>query len=242
MSDHIPIFHTASHAVPYFYAHSTGRLDRADWQLLSDHLMAVGEWAGEFAAAFGAQALAVVIGHLHDLGKYTLPFQERLRGNPQRVDHSTWGARIAQQRFGLMGQLLAYGIAGHHAGLANGQGEGERTALSDRLAAELPALHPEWEQDIALPAQLGIPKTFKHYGQDRQQARDRQPFQLAFLTRMLFSCLVDADFLDTERFYNQIANRTAHRGTGHTPLLGTCFKTPGNRSPVERTLSARCWT
>ena len=123
-----------------FFAHSTPNPDRSDWQSLPEHLKNVGQGAGEFAAAFGAEALAIVIGYLHDLGKYTLPFQARLCGDPRRVDHSTWGARIAQQRYGAMGQLLAYGIAGHHAGLANGQGEGERTPLNERLAAELPAL------------------------------------------------------------------------------------------------------
>lgn len=200
-----------------FFAHSVQGVGEDRWQLLPDHLYAVGQWAGEFASAFGAQTLAIVIGHLHDLGKYTLPFQERLRGNPLRVDHSTHGARIAQERFGLAGQLLAYGIAGHHAGLANGEGEGERTALADRLAAELPTLDPAWQEDITLPDKLGMPAGFKPYGKDRQQAKDRQPFQLAFLTRMLFSCLVDADFLDTERFYNQVEKRPDPRQGGKQP-------------------------
>ena len=203
-----------------FFAHSTPRADQSDWQALPDHLQSVGEWAGQFARVFGAQALGIVIGQLHDLGKYTLPFQERLRGNPMRVDHSTWGARIAQQRLGPMGQLLAYGIAGHHAGLANGQGEGERTALSGRLSSDLHALHPAWERDITLPARLSAPEGFKLYSQNRQQALERQPFQLAFLTRMLFSCLVDADFLDTETFYNIVENRPDHRhGGGAKPTL-----------------------
>ncbi|GKT26018.1 CRISPR-associated helicase Cas3' [Acidovorax sp. SUPP3334] len=203
---------------PRFYAHSVEGAGPQGWQPLADHLHAVGRGAGEFASVFGGQALAQVIGHLHDLGKYTLPFQERLRGSPLRVDHSTWGARIAQERLGAMGQLLAYGIAGHHAGLANGQGEGERTALADRLSSELPVLHPGWEQDIALPSGLSTPEGFKPYNaQGRQQAKERHPFQLAFLARMLFSCLVDADFLDTEAFYNTAENRPDQRRGGGTP-------------------------
>lgn len=204
-----------------FYAHSVEGKPQAHWQTLPGHLQAVGCMAGESAAVFNAQALGQVIGWLHDLGKYTLPFQARLRGSPLRVDHSTWGARIAQERLGAMGQLLAYGIAGHHAGLANGQGEGERTALADRLAAQdLPALDAAWEKDIALPSQLGMPAGFQHYGQTRQQARDGLPFQLAFLSRMLFSCLVDADFIDTERFYLQAEGDPDHRSAGpaHPPL------------------------
>ena len=206
--------HDSQSSSSIFFAHSLPNRAEQHWQTLPAHLWNVGEAAGEFARTFGAEALAIVLGHLHDLGKYTLPFQERLRGSPLRVDHSTHGARIAQQRLGLAGQLLAYGIAGHHAGLANGQGEGERTSLADRLRnTDLPALDPAWERDITLPAQLDMPAGFKYYGKTRQQAKDRQPFQLAFLTRMLFSCLVDADFIDTERFYRQANNETDHRSS-----------------------------
>lgn len=198
-----------------FYAHSLEGRPESDWQLLSEHLVQVGRGAAQRASVFGAAELGALAGLLHDLGKYTLPFQERLRGSPMRVDHSTWGARIAQQRLGTMGQLLAYGIAGHHAGLANGQGEGERTALTDRLAAQdLAALDAAWEQDVALPEKLRPPSDFKPYGESRQQAKDRQPFQLAFLSRMLFSRLVDADFIDTERFYLQAQGGPDHRSAG----------------------------
>jgi len=103
-----------------------------------------------------------------------------------------------------MGQLLAYAIAGHHAGLANGRNAGERTVLTERLTAKLPTLDQAWEQEIALPTKLNAPDRFTPYGETNQERKDRGPFQLAFLTRMLFSCLVDADFLDTERFYNRI--------------------------------------
>lgn len=202
-----------------FYAHSTKDFSKADWQPLSEHLHAAGMLAGQKAQAFGAEPLAQVQGWLHDLGKYTLPFQARLNGSLLRVDHSTHGARIALQRFGLAGQVLAYGIAGHHAGLANGQGEGERTPLADRLEAELPELQAVWEQEIDLPEKLAMPPSFKHYGENKKQAMERRPFQLAFLTRMLFSCLVDADFIDTERFYHRVENRPDYRQAGDSPSL-----------------------
>ncbi len=201
--------------IVFFYAHSLEGRSESDWQLLSHHLLQVSEGASERASVFGAAELGAVAGVLHDLGKYTLPFQERLRGSPARVDHSTWGARIAAERLGILGQLLAYGIAGHHAGLANGRGEGERTALAHRIAADdLPTLDGAWETDITLPNKLSFPAGFKHYGQDKQQAKDRQPFQLALLARMLFSCLVDADFIDTERFYLQAQGNSDHRSAG----------------------------
>lgn len=199
----------ASHREQTFYAHSYGE-DTGVWQPLPEHLRNVGALASDFGKPFGAELLARFGGLLHDLGKYTGPFQERIRGGALRVDHSTWGARIAQERYGAIGWLLAYGIAGHHAGLANGQGDGERTNLADRLAGELAPLHPQWKQDIALPERLAVPAAFKTYG-TRQQAKDRHSFQLAFLARMLFSCLVDADFLDTERFYVAAEGRTSER-------------------------------
>lgn len=203
-----------------FYAHSTEKSDQSDWQPLDEHLSNVGDLARGFASGFGAGELGLVAGRLHDLGKYTQKFQQRLCGYSGRVDHSTHGAKIALERFGGIGQLLAYGIAGHHAGLANGTGTGERTPLDDRLAApDLPSLDPAWEQEINLPARLDAPDGFKLYGNTDQQRRVRYPFQLAFLTRMLFSCLVDADFLDTDRFYNKVEKRLDRRGTGTTPTL-----------------------
>lgn len=201
-----------------FYAHTIETADEGRWQLLSEHLTHVGELAGHFAAGFNAQAAAEAAGLLHDLGKYTAEFQARLRGSSQRVDHSTHGARVACERFGALGQLLAYGIAGHHAGLANGQGAGERTALAERLAADLPTLDPAWAQEIALPARLDVPAGFALYGETNKERRARGPFQLAFLTRMLFSCLVDADFIDTERFYKRNAGEVDHRPL-QTPSL-----------------------
>lgn len=187
-----------------FFAHSAQGLSQSSWQGLSEHLVAVGELAAGFAQAFEGEELAACAGLLHDLGKYTHEFQARLYGSPHKVDHSTWGARIALERYRGLGQLLAYAIAGHHAGLANGKGEGRRTSLQERLAAELPTLHPRWQEELPVPASLPMPRFIKPHP-------DRGMFQMAFLVRMLFSCLVDADFLDTEAFYNRVEGRESLR-------------------------------
>lgn len=193
-----------------FYAHSTQRADKADWQLLHQHLLAVGAMAAEFAADFGGQILARPTGQLHDIGKYTEPFQARLQGAPGRVDHATWGARVALKRYGpLFGHLLAYGIAGHHAGLANGRDGKSRTSLQDRLTGLLPELLPAWQEELPLPdvSELQLPEGF-------QPRHDRGSFQLTLLARMLFSCLVDADFIDTDEFYRRIEHRSSRHGKG----------------------------
>ena len=160
--------------------------------------------AGDRAAFFSGAPIAEVMGLLHDVGKYCLPFQRKLHGDALQVDHSTRGAQIVAQRYGALGQLLAYGIAGHHAGLANGaDGEGQRTPLQQRLCyGDLPPLDEHWEQEIVLPPKQNTPAGFKAHSGARGN------FQLAFLARMLFSCLVDADFLDTEAFYARHADAT----------------------------------
>lgn len=197
-----------------FYAHSTEDPTRRTWQALSDHLTATGSLAGSFAEAFGGEALARASGLLHDLGKYTDEFQNRIAGSGERVDHSTWGARVALERYNLIGHVLAYGIAGHHAGLANGVDGNKRTSLSDRLASQLPVLRDAWRTELVLPdlSELVMPKGF-------QRKTARLQFQQAFLTRMVFSCLVDADFLDTERFYARVAGIDVERDSP-TPSLG----------------------
>ncbi len=193
-----------------FHAHSTGRTDRSDWQALSEHLLATGEDAAGKAAAFGGQVLARTAGRLHDVGKYTERFQRRLSGDPGRVDHATWGARIAGERYGNLGTLIAYAIAGHHAGLANGRPGLEaqsRTALHERLSDDyrdlaLPPLRPDWEREIELPRDLTLPEGFTQHPKQGHRL-----FQLSLLTRMVFSCLVDADFIDTDDFYRHIEGR-----------------------------------
>lgn len=196
------------------YAHSSPLVDEGQWQPLAEHLQNVGALARQFAAGFNAGAAGEVAGLLHDLGKYTEEFQARLHGSSRRVDHSTHGARVACERFPGMGQLLAYAIAGHHVGLANGRGAGERVPLAERFVADLPELDPSWKSEIALPTRLDAPESFAPYGRTNEQRKARGPFQLAFLTRMLFSCLVDADFIDTERFYQRLEGGVDHRRIG----------------------------
>jgi CRISPR-associated endonuclease/helicase Cas3 len=120
------------------------------------------------------------------------------------VDHATAGAQVAVERWQLIGKLLAYCIAGHHAGLANGIDEGEqRSTLDNRLKLEpgkdIPHLDPIWQKEIELPAQLTPPALKSH--------KALPGFQFAFLTRMIFSCLVDADRKDTNNYYLQLEGK-----------------------------------
>lgn len=177
-----------------FFAHSTERDDQADWQLLHEHLESTAALAESNATAFSCGSMARVMGLLHDLGKYSPRFQKRLEGESVKVDHATRGAMVASEHYGDIGTLLAYGIAGHHAGLANGKDAGLRSPLAQRLEQDLPALDPAWENEIPLPANAPQPEAFS-------LKPDQRFFQFSLMARMLFSSLVDADYRDTEAFY-----------------------------------------
>ncbi len=194
-----------------YFAHSGDQVDKSDWQLLPDHLHSVADLAANNARYFNASQLANIAGLLHDAGKYSEAFALRLEGG-RRVDHATAGAKIAIQQWGeRLGKIIAYIVAGHHAGLANGVDLGNnRATLEERLNKDIPLLDGVWKQVLVLPEQLPFP-------QHKAAGKDFQGFQLAFLIRMLYSCLVDADYIDTEYFYHELEGKTQKRGND-TPL------------------------
>ena len=194
-----------------YYAHSGTSEDRDHWHRLSEHLDGTGARAAGFLDVISGADIGRVAGLLHDLGKYTQEFQDRLSGGHQRVNHSTAGAKVAVDRYGKhLGKMLAYCIAGHHAGLANGVNGEQITALETRLEERVPTPDPIWEQEIALPVNLPSP---------RLEPRDRDTigFCAAFFIRMLFSALVDADYLDTEEYFT--GPQGAPKPRGQHPTL-----------------------
>ncbi|WP_247893525.1 CRISPR-associated endonuclease Cas3'' [Azospirillum endophyticum] len=196
------------------YAHSVPGKGEEWWEPLPAHLTAVAGRAGEFAAVFGGRELACAMGALHDIGKLQAAFQAYIRGQGPSVDHSTAGAVLAERRYPApFGRMMAYGIAGHHAGLANGAvAGGGLSALKDRLAAgtaaPLPASRLTPDLDVA-PAAVALAAPVLSAGFTHE-------FSAAFLIRMLFSCLVDADRLETERFYAERRNEKVERGCALT--------------------------
>mgnify|MGYP000940659859 CR=1 FL=1 len=179
-----------------YSAHSLEGRPESEWQSLEAHLTETAQLAREFSDIFGAGALAEALALLHDYGKSTGRFQERLKGKAARVDHSTAGGQEAMRRYGnAFGRLLAYCIIGHHAGLANAGSEfsADESALKFRLTRPLKDA-PDPAVLAALP--LPPPKALALPFRDQQSGA----FSIAFLTRMLFSALVDADSLNTERF------------------------------------------
>src|SRR5258708_25518337 len=137
-----------------YYAHSGHGVPPDGWQLLKAHLDNVAGEARAKASKFGAGGLAYAAGVLHDIGKYSDKFQARLRGAKLRADHSTAGAQLAASQYGPTGILIAYAIAGHHAGLANGSDstDAHRSTLKTRLADDTIPPFAAWREELGLPA------------------------------------------------------------------------------------------
>lgn len=195
-----------------WYAHSLrSDPDKSRWQPLACHLNGVCRLSGERGKKFGAERAAALAGMLHDLGKYTREFQVRLEGS-ERVDHATAGAReimslASKPDDRCVAEILAYAIAGHHTGMPDRCGD---ASLDERLERQLPALDPVWRKEIRPIADGLTPSSF-------QRCKDKLPYQLAFFGRMVFSCLVDADFRDTEDFYARAEQRNIDRAWPRLP-------------------------
>lgn len=175
-------------------------------QSIRDHLQGTAALAGQFGSAFGAGEPAALSGLVHDIGKYSAAFQRRLHGSPERVDHATAGAQVA---FSLHQPEIAFAVAGHHGGIPDFGSRADTPdspTLFGRLKRQVEPCDT-WKEEIALPSvsePSGLPD---------------EPFTRMFYTRMLYSCLVDADYLDTEAFMDGCA---APRGGHPAPseLLG----------------------
>ena len=185
------------------YAHTLPGCPEEEWQDLRQHLESVSERAADSGAWFGASDWTRVAGLWHDLGKYSDAFQDYLRAGSSadphmadtaaRTDHSTAGAQHAVAEIDVVGHLLAYPIAGHHSGLLDALGAGAC------LEARLTKVVEPWSRasdDLLAPPDLRLPDSVEA----ALRPGHRDPFSIGFFVRMVFSCLVDADFLDTEGF------------------------------------------
>ncbi len=187
--------------------------------LLDEHLMGVADLASKFALGYGEDWVRLA-GLWHDLGKIRPGFQRYIRqanGVDAHIEgrvhdrdktHSAagalWAEHLLSERFGPQGQLMArvlqYLIAGHHAGLDNWDG-----GLAVRLAGEdarkefEEALTRSPSDNVLRPDNLKLLLKSAPLGDERNAT----PGRFALWARMLFSALIDADFLDTEAFMNE---------------------------------------
>lgn len=177
-------------------------------QTVAEHLTGTSSLCRSFAGAFGAEAEGTLMGLTHDIGKCTVGFQKRLLEGGSIVDHATAGAVACAKR----GHARAAAcVVGHHGGLPDfgnlkSDCAGDAT-LYGRLRKGIEGRYLEncGESGATLP-------------QFPPETPERDRWKFSFQTRMLYSCLVDADFLDTERFM------TGERGRGGYDALSTLLK------------------
>jgi len=205
-----------------YYAHSKEGKPIDEWHLLEEHLKGTAELAKSFAGEFGSGEWGYLAGLWHDLGKYSDAFQKMLLASVDahietksgRVDHSTAGAIYSDKKFNIPGRIFSYLIAGHHAGLADWQtAEAGNRSLIHRL-----------QNNDLLKKTLAsnIPKEITDRSLPKQQFRTSEGH--ALWIRMLYSCLVDADFLDTETFLDPDKSKT-RKGYPSLNELQPLFKT-----------------
>ncbi|GAB1432354.1 CRISPR-associated helicase Cas3' [Spirochaetota bacterium] len=179
---------------------------------LKEHLNGTAQLAGKFANSFNSSQFGEALGLFHDLGKATEKWQNYLKiksgydeeahleNKKGKVEHSIFGAALAEMVFGKhFGKVLAYCIAGHHAGLPDFYGAQSSMlyrleGVDTKTLEEIPEYLINRSLNVKLPFQF-----------------NPSSLEISLWIRMLFSCLVDADFLDTEK-YMEIKNNELRGG------------------------------
>lgn len=174
-------------------------------QLLLDHLNGTSKLCRENANEFWAD-IAEFVGQIHDIGKYTSGFQKRINGAENiRVEHAICGAKeVAKAPPKSYVPMIEYCVAGHHSGLPDGgtkvDGE-EDSTLHGRMKRKT-GDYSAYENEV----KLKYPKDNLRELFDVSNQREIIE-RYSFFTRYLFSCLTDADFIDTERFVTSNTDR-----------------------------------
>lgn len=163
-------------------------------QTVKEHLEQTAALAGDFADHFGKREWGYAAGLLHDIGKYSDAFQDKIKNNTgKQVDHSTAGMKTCFEE-GRWYPFLGYCIAGHHAGMPDCGGSsdtGSSPTLQGRKKKKI-EIYDAYKSEIQIPKLKELPF-------DPKKTVDPD-FSFSMLLRMIYSCLVDADFLDTEHF------------------------------------------
>ena len=189
------------------YGHSLPGQPESKWQTLDAHHSGVAQLASSFAD-FGLSETAGLLGGTHDIGKCSEAFQNRLRGKGGKVDHTTaaclhlleeWKNSPSPQLGEFLAELLAYPLLGHHGGMPDYGSQAEEGTLQHRLKGTRANSVPAWRQE-GLPPLPDVERFARELKPFMALDGRPNPFAAAFLLRILHSCLVDADFLDTERF------------------------------------------
>ena len=171
------------------YAYLAHLTEDGRTQTILEHLKGTASLCSAFAAAFDAEAQGQLAGMAHDIGKYSAAFQRRLHGGP-KVDHASAGAFECLKTQQL---AAAFAISGHHGGLPDGGGRGDAAGAGTFWGRINRASQGNLEDYHAWQSEFSLPHA-------NTPAFAGTRLEGMFFTRMLFSCLVDADYTDTGAF------------------------------------------
>ena len=128
-------------------------------QTVKEHLQGTAKLSAEFAKKFGKEEWGYCCGYLHDIGKYSVEFQHKIRENGnERIDHSTAGAKVCMETGGIY-PVMSYCIAGHHAGLPNygsSQDGGSEATIMGRMKKSLKD-YSVYKDEIEIPKVTTVP-------------------------------------------------------------------------------------
>jgi CRISPR-associated endonuclease/helicase Cas3 len=187
--------------LPDFVAHTPPLNDPGRWHDLKEHLTDVAKGTAKFAGKLGAAKLGHYAGLWHDLGKYNPEFQQYLKNchlaqqagkipKSEKIPHAVYGAILADEICPSLAPL----IYGHHAGLPN------EADLESKLNKS------QWRKiyrEVIKRAEIDIDRLLPSDNlEETITQRHTSKLSEDVFTRLLFSCLIDADRLDTERFAN----------------------------------------
>ncbi len=234
-----------------YYAHSENA--RGKCNLLAKHLLGVSKLARKFAFGLGLEKESEIAGLLHDLGKYGDLFQKRLFGQESGIDHWSAGAWAAISMYKQAGIAIALAIQGHHLGLQQASEDAIRELDLRLLIRKHPLNKRLSESNLALlldrlkadsiypPAEYS--RSIFTYG-----SKESEPTSSMMDIRMLFSTLVDADFIETAaHFADNEPHNDIYSGAGpelnphkaHEVLLSYINKLAGNSTSAEQINQSR---
>lgn len=180
-------------------------------ETVKEHLEKVSELAETFGTPLGIPNAARISGILHDFGKYSQKFQNVLKGTEHHVDHAMPGAaflisaRIPQGIFETSFRPIVESINGHHDGLRPlDEIEGD---LKEVLRKSPTHEIGNAGKHCSIPNQAAFMEAYSAMNADfpnllkklalqsvEKQPKSENDVDQMLFTRMLFSCLVDADY------------------------------------------------
>ncbi len=185
--------------MPQMIAHK--RSDTGETQSIRTH----SEQTATLAAGFAIDELKEIVsacGILHDVGKYQPSFQRRIRGESIQAPHALCGAKAAKAHYpkGPACRMMEYVVAGHHAGLPDYGGKADASTFPTLCGTLRRSAEPFeiYREELSTPPLDS--EAFSAWLQLDCHTPEDVAEKYAFITRYVFSCLTDADSLNTEAF------------------------------------------